>query len=48
MKLMTGNSNLPLAQEISAYLEIPLTDVSVRTRRSSSRSTRTSAARMCS
>ena len=30
MKLMTGNSNLPLAQEISAYLEIPLTDVSVR------------------
>ncbi|KQM92470.1 MULTISPECIES: ribose-phosphate pyrophosphokinase [Sphingomonas] len=30
MKLMTGNSNLPLAQEIAAYLEIPLTDVSVR------------------
>ena len=30
MKLMTGNSNLPLAQEIAAYLETPLTDVSVR------------------
>ncbi|TVV70782.1 ribose-phosphate pyrophosphokinase [Sphingomonas solaris] len=30
MKLLTGNSNLPLAQAIGAYLEIPLTDASVR------------------
>ncbi|WP_242097356.1 ribose-phosphate pyrophosphokinase [Sphingomonas sp. CROZ-RG-20F-R02-07] len=30
MKLMTGNSNLPLAQAIAAYLEIPLTDALVR------------------
>ena len=30
MKLMTGNSNLPLAQAISAYLEIPITKASVR------------------
>jgi ribose-phosphate pyrophosphokinase len=30
MKLMTGNSNLPLAQAIADYLEIPLTDASVR------------------
>src|SRR5689334_7351619 len=30
MKLMTGNSNLPLARAISDYLEIPLTNASVR------------------
>src|SRR5258707_6695663 len=30
MKLLTGNSNLPLAQSISDYLEVPLTDASVR------------------
>lgn len=30
MKLMSGNSNLPLARAISAYLEMPLTDASVR------------------
>jgi ribose-phosphate pyrophosphokinase len=30
MKLMAGNSNLPLARAIAAYLEIPLTDASVR------------------
>jgi ribose-phosphate pyrophosphokinase len=30
MKLMAGNSNLPLARSIAAYLEIPLTDASVR------------------
>ena len=30
MKLITGNSNLPLAREIAAYLEIPLTDALVR------------------
>jgi ribose-phosphate pyrophosphokinase len=30
MKLMTGNSNLPLAQAIAAYLEIPITQASVR------------------
>jgi ribose-phosphate pyrophosphokinase len=30
MKLMTGNSNLPLAQEIAAYLESPLTEALVR------------------
>lgn len=30
MKLLTGNSNLPLAKAIAEYLEIPLTDVSVR------------------
>ncbi|MET0268859.1 MAG: ribose-phosphate pyrophosphokinase [Sphingomonas sp.] len=30
MKLLTGNSNAPLAQAIAAYLEIPLTDASVR------------------
>ena len=30
MKLMTGNANLPLARDIAAYLEMPLTDVSVR------------------
>jgi len=30
MKLLTGNSNLPLAKAIAAYLEMPLTDVSVR------------------
>ena len=30
MKLMTGNSNLPLAQAISDYLEIPLTEALVR------------------
>ena len=30
MKLMTGNSNLPLAQAIAAYLETPLTRALVR------------------
>ncbi len=30
MKLMTGNSNLPLARAVSEYLQIPLTDASVR------------------
>ncbi|WP_332812644.1 ribose-phosphate pyrophosphokinase [Sphingomonas sp.] len=30
MKLMTGNSNLPLAKSIAAYLELPITDASVR------------------
>lgn len=30
MKLMTGNANLPLAQAVAAYLEMPLTEASVR------------------
>jgi len=30
MKLMTGNSNLPLARAIAEYLEMPLTNASVR------------------
>ncbi|PCE40483.1 ribose-phosphate pyrophosphokinase [Rhizorhabdus dicambivorans] len=30
MKLLTGNSNQPLAKAIAAYLELPLTDASVR------------------
>lgn len=30
MKLMAGNSNLPLAQAIAGYLEIPLTKANVR------------------
>ena len=30
MKIMTGNSNLPLARAIAAYLEIPLTSATVR------------------
>ncbi len=30
MKLLAGNSNLPLAQAIATYLEVPLTDASVR------------------
>lgn len=30
MKLMAGNSNLPLAQAIASYLEIPLTKANVR------------------
>ena len=30
MKIMSGNSNLPLAKAIAAYLEIGLTDASVR------------------
>ena len=30
MKLMTGNSNPPLAEAVAAYLEMPLTRVSVR------------------
>jgi ribose-phosphate pyrophosphokinase len=30
MKIMSGNSNLPLARAVADYLEIPLTDVSVR------------------
>ncbi len=30
MKLMTGNSNLSLAKDIAAYLDLPLTNASVR------------------
>ncbi|WP_156840773.1 ribose-phosphate pyrophosphokinase [Novosphingobium aquimarinum] len=30
MKIMSGNSNLPLARAVAGYLELPLTDVSVR------------------
>ena len=30
MKLISGNSNLPLAQEIAKYLEMPLTQASMR------------------
>jgi ribose-phosphate pyrophosphokinase len=30
MKLMSGNSNLPLVKAIGKYLELPITDVSVR------------------
>ena len=30
MKVMAGNSNLPLARAITGYLEMPLTDASVR------------------
>ena len=30
MKILSGNSNLPLARSIAAYLELPLTDASVR------------------
>ena len=30
MKLLSGNSNLPLARAIAGYLEMPLTDASVR------------------
>src|SRR4028119_1988625 len=30
MKLLAGNSNLPLAKSISDYLELPLTKASVR------------------
>jgi ribose-phosphate pyrophosphokinase len=30
MKLLSGNSNLPLARAIADYLETPLTDASVR------------------
>ena len=30
MKILTGNSNRPLAEAISAYLRIPLTQASVR------------------
>ena len=30
MKLMAGNANLPLARAVAGYLEIPLTDASVR------------------
>ena len=30
MKLMTGNSNLPLAQAVADYIELPLIDASVR------------------
>ncbi|HKT14552.1 MAG TPA: ribose-phosphate pyrophosphokinase [Allosphingosinicella sp.] len=30
MKFMSGNSNLPLAKDIAAYLELPVTDASVR------------------
>ena len=30
MKLMAGNSNLPLARAIAAYLELPLTEAHAR------------------
>jgi len=30
MKLMAGNSNLPLARAVAEYLQVPLTDASVR------------------
>ena len=30
MKLLSGNSNIPLARAIAGYLEIALTDASVR------------------
>ncbi|HEY6917609.1 MAG TPA: ribose-phosphate pyrophosphokinase [Allosphingosinicella sp.] len=30
MKLMSGNSNLPLARDIAKYLEIPMTDAAVK------------------
>ena len=30
MKILTGNSNRPLAEAISAYLDLPLTQASVR------------------
>ena len=30
LKLLTGNSNLPLARDVAGYLEIPLTEASVR------------------
>ncbi|WP_126177313.1 ribose-phosphate pyrophosphokinase [Tsuneonella rigui] len=30
MKIMSGNANLPLARAIAGYLELPLTDASVR------------------
>jgi ribose-phosphate pyrophosphokinase len=30
MKLMAGNSNLPLVRDIAAYLELPVTEASVR------------------
>src|SRR5215217_466109 len=30
MKIMAGNSNLPLARAVAGYLELPLTDASVR------------------
>ncbi|WP_121116174.1 ribose-phosphate pyrophosphokinase [Croceibacterium ferulae] len=30
MKILAGNANLPLARAIAAYLELPLTDASVR------------------
>ena len=30
MKLISGNSNLPLARAVADYLDAPLTDASVR------------------
>ena len=30
MKIMSGNANLPLARDIAGYLEVPMTDASVR------------------
>ena len=30
MKLMAGNSNLPLVKSIAGYLELPITQASVR------------------
>ena len=29
MKILAGNSNLPLARAIAGYLELPMTDASV-------------------
>jgi len=30
MKIISGNGNMPLAQAIASYVELPLTNVSVR------------------
>jgi Phosphoribosylpyrophosphate synthetase len=51
MKLMTGNSNLPLAKAVADYLEIKVTDASVRRFADEEvfvESTKMSAARTCS
>ncbi len=51
MKIISGNGNLPLAQAIASYVELPLTSAAcaaLPTRKCSSRSTRMCAARMCS
>jgi ribose-phosphate pyrophosphokinase len=33
MKILAGNSNLPLARAIAGYLELPLTDAGAQVRR---------------